>query len=160
MRFTLIKDIKQDQTMKPILNGLLIFTLAYLIFDVLVSSSSLGLFFSELNTTLFGNEEEFIDPLSEVLFLEYIHAQIFFMMMILLTLSAVFARVSNKKPYSLLFINITMITGISTLGTLILGYYSNAIFLHIYLLCFSLWHLGAIAMTLYSLWGLNLEKSV
>ena len=160
MRFTLIKDIKKDTTMGPILNGLLIFTLAYLILDVIVTSSTLGLFFSELTTTLFGDEEEFLDPLSEVLFLEHIHKQIFFMMMILLTLSAVFARVSNKKSYSLLLINTTMLSGLSTLITLILGYYFSTLFVHLYVVSFFLWHLGALVMTLYSLWSLNFEKSL
>ena len=105
MRFTLIKDIKRDNSMKPILNGLLLFTLLYLVSDIFVTYHSFGLFAEQLRTTLFGNEEEFIDPMSQALFLEYIHTQIFFMMMLLLTLSAVFARLCSKKRYMLLFIN-------------------------------------------------------
>ena len=160
MRFTLIKDIKKDRAMRPILNGLLLFTLAYLTLDFIVTNTSLGLTTDTIKVTLLGSEEDFIDPMSESLFLEYIHMQIFFLMMILLTLSAVFARVSNKKTFSLLLINSTMSAALVMLLLLILSFYTTSSFIPLYLISFYLWHIGAIIMTLYSLWSLNFEKSI
>lgn len=160
MRFTLIKDITQDKAMRPILNGLLLFTLAYLTLDFIVTNTSLGLTNNSIRVTLLGSEEDFIDPMSKALFLEYIHMQIFFIMMLLLTLSAVFARISNKKLFSLLLINTTMSTALLTLLLLILSFYTMPSLIPLYLISFYLWHIGAIIMTLYSLWGLNFETSI
>jgi len=160
MRFTLIKNLKQDNSMRPILNALLSFTLMYLVLDIFVTQESIGLFSEKIKITLFGNEEEFVDPMSSIYFLEYIHTQIFFLMMIFLTLSAVYARVSTKKTYSIIVINTLMVSGLLALISLFLSFFSNELFINVYVGSFFIWHITAIYMTLYSLWSLNYAKSL
>ena len=160
MRFTLIKDIRKESAMKPILNGLLLFTFAYLIFDIFVTEGTLGLLPHSIEKTLFGDEENFLDPITQTQFLEYIHMQIFFIMMLLLTLSAVFARLSSKKIFSLLTINMAMMAALLTLLTLALTYLVSPYFLVPYVFTFFVWHISALFMTLYSLWALNFEASI
>jgi len=160
LRFTLIKDISKDNSMKPILNGLLFFTLLYIVVDIFVKKSSFGLFVVDIKTTLYGNMDEFLDPMTESTFLEFIHTEIFFLMMILLTLSAVFTRLSKKNPFSITIINILMISGLATLLFLGLAYFINAEFIALYVISFFLWHIVALYMTLYSLWTLNFAKSI
>ena len=160
MRFTLIKDLAKDRSMKPIINGLLLFTLIYLVSDFYVSNATIGLSFEAVKNTLYGNMDEFLDPISEAIFLEYIHAQIFFMMMILLTLSAIFARLTKQTSFSILIINVLMISALSTLLTLGLSYFSSEEFITPYTTLFGLWHIVALYMILHSLWGLNFAKSI
>jgi hypothetical protein len=160
VRFTLIKDLKQDNAMKPILSGLLLFIIIYIISDVMVKQSSFGIFAHEVQLTLFGNADEFLEPISKSSFLEFIHMEIFFLMMILLTLSAVFARLSNKQPYSILIINIAMISALTSLITLGLTYFVNDSFINIYVGSFFTWHIVTSYMALYSLWKLHYAKSV
>lgn len=152
MRFTLIKDLKKDTTMKPILVGLLLFTLLYLISDIFVKESSFGISIDTVNTSLFGNEEEFIDPLSKSSFLEFWHMQIFFMMMILLTLSAVFVRLVSKAK--LLLLNLLMISALLSLVSLFGAFFLSGAFVQIYVVTFFAWHIFAIYMILASLWSL------
>jgi len=142
------------------LNGLLLFTLLYIVIDIFVKQSSFGLFTHDIYTTLYGNEDEFLDAITQATFLELIHTEIFFLMMILLTLSAVFARVSNKKAYSIAIINTLMISGLLTLITLGLSFFVNADFITLYVLSYFTWHSVALYMTLYSLWTLNFAKSI
>lgn len=160
MRFTLIKDLKKDTSMRPILTGLLIFTLLYLISDIFVKYSSFGISTDAVKLTLFGNEEEFIDPISESSFLEFWHMEIFFIMMILLTLSAVFIRVSNKSNKDIFLTNITMISAIISLISLIGSFYLSSAFIEIYVVTFFTWHIAAIYMSLFSIWKLNYDKSI
>ena len=160
MRFTLIKDLKQDGLMKPILSGLLIFTLLYLVSDIFVKYSSFGIFSDAINLTLFGNEDEFIDPLTTASFLEFWHMEIFFIMMILLTLSAVFIRLSHKSKKQILVTNIAMLSSIISLLALLTTFYTSANFIELYVLCFFVWHLLALYMTLYSFWMLHNDKSI
>ncbi len=152
MKFTLIKELKQEKSMKLILTGFLSFILLYLIADILVKQSTFGLFFDAINLTLFGSQEEYIDPITQASFLEFWHIEIFFMMMILLTLSAVFARVSNKGI--ILVTNMLMISAITSLLSIALAFYMSNIFIHVYVLTFFIWHITAIYMILNSLWKL------
>ncbi len=160
MRFTLIKDLKEDSSMGPILSGLLLFTLLYLVADVFVLKGSFGLFFAEIQNTLYGNMDEYIDPMSNSLFLEFIHSQIFFMMMILLTLSAVFIRLFSKTRFSLVLVNLLMFSALCSLVMLALSYYVSQEFIVAYIITFFIWHVLAFLMSVLSLWSLNFAKSL
>ena len=160
MRFTLIKDLKQDKSMNPIMSGLLVFTLLYLLTDIFVKQNVFGLSRIAIKLTLYGDEEQFIEPLNQASFLEFIHTEIFFMMMLLLTLSAVFARLSAKKTYSLWIINSTLLSAIVSLITLSLSYFLSALYIDLYVFTYFLWHLLAFYMATYSLWNLNFAKNI
>ena len=146
--------------MQPIISGLLIFTLLYLVADILVKANSFGLFSSAIKLTLFGDEEEFIEPLSQASFLEFIHTEIFFIMMILLTLSAIYARVSRKKSFSLWIINAVLLSSLVSLIALTISYYFDPLLMNLYVITFFLWHILAFYMATYSLWSLHFAKSI
>jgi len=157
VKFTLINNIKQDKAMRLVLSGFLGFILLYLVSDVLVKYSSFGIFPETIKTTLFGNEEEFIDPITTSSFLEFWHIEIFFMMMILLTLSAIFIRLAKRSRVAMT--NTLMISAIVSLVTLALSYFVGSFFIHIYVLTFFIWHLCAVYMIFYSFWKLY-DKSI
>jgi len=147
--------------MKSILNGLLLFTLIYLLADVFVSSSTIGFSNLEVYTTLYGNEEEFLDPITPSAFLEYLHTQIFFMMMILLTLSAIFLRLSGANSFAILSVNSLMLSALTTLIFLALVYFMQYdALITPYIFFFVSWHLIALYMTIISLWRLNFATSI
>lgn len=143
--------------MSLILKGFLVFILLYLAADILVMKSSFGISADVINTTLFGNEEEYIDPISEASFLEFWHTQIFFIMMVLLTLSAIFIRVAKRSR--IILTNILMISAITSLITLPLAYYMSNFYVNVYVATYFIWHIMAIYMIFYSFWKLN-AKSV
>lgn len=153
MKFTVIKNLQKDSAMSLILKGFLLFILLYIVSDIFVMKESFGISAEALHSTLFGNEEAYIDPINEASFLEFWHTQIFFIMMILLTLSAVFIRVAKRSRNILT--NILMSSALISLVSLPLAYYVWAIFLHVYIVTYFLWHIIAIYMIFYSFWKLN-----
>ena len=157
MKFTLINNIKQDKAMRLILTGFLSFILLYLVSDIIVKYFSFGIFPDAIRVTLYGNEEEFIDPITQASFLEFWHVEIFFMMMILLTLSAIFIRLAKRSRVAMT--NTLMISAIISLITLALSYFISGIFIYIYVLTFFIWHLSAVYMIFYSFWKLY-DKSL
>ena len=158
MRFTLIKDLQKERPMVMSINILLLFTLLYLVSDIFVEAENFGITLSALHTTLFGNADEFIDPITRAVFLEHLHGEIFFMMMILLTLSAVFVRVSKKNSFSLWVLNLNLISALFSLITLAVGYFYLSSFLPLYLATFFSWHILSFFMSFYALWRLNAAK--
>ena len=144
--------------MKPLLNGLLLFIFLYIIFDVFVKSHTMGISLTTVSTTLFGNTDEFIDPMNKSLFLEFVHMQIFFLMMILLTLAAVYLRLLHQKRNTLVVLNILMLSALLSPVALVTAYFYPTEFIGIYLFAFFSWHTVALYMTLSSLWELNIAK--
>lgn len=152
MKFTLINNIKKDNAMRLILSGFLSFILLYLISDTLVKYFGFGISVDAINITLFGNAEEYIDPITKASFLEFWHTEIFFIMMILITLSAIFIRLANRSRTFM--INILMISAITSLITLPVAYFISEFFVYVYIITFFIWHLSAVYMSLYSFWKL------
>ena len=139
--------------MSLIMKGFLVFILLYLASNVLVMNSSFGISPEQISTTLFGNEEEYLDPITESTFLEFWHTEIFFIMMILLTLNAIFIRLAKKSR--IIITNILMISAIVSLIALPLSYYYSNLFVYIYVMGFFTWNLTALYTIIYSLWKLN-----
>lgn len=160
MKFTLLKSLKQDSMMKPILSGLLIFTILYLISGILVKHSSFGLFELAIQTTLLGNEEEFLDPMSTASFLEFWHMEIFFIMMILLSLSAVFIRLCKNSRLNIVLLNLALLSALTSLISLVLSFYLSSSFIIFYVVSFFTWHLIALYMSVFSLWNLHYDSSI
>jgi hypothetical protein len=137
--------------MKPVLGGLLFFILLYLVADLFVKQSSFGLTPDTINATLFGNEEEFLYPLSKAAFLEFWHIEIFFSMMLLFTLSAVYIRMSEGSKKALFVVNILFISALLSLFSLFIAYFFTQNFVTFYVLSFHLWHATALFCSLYAL---------
>jgi hypothetical protein len=160
MRFTLVKDLRSDTLMRPLLSSLLLFAGTFLVADIFLKRDHIGLDRQTLSDTLYGNEEEFIDPVSEHVLLELLHSDIFFMMMTLLTLSAVYARLCPVKRVAVVVINIAMVAAMADIVLLALAYYKGSTYLLPWLSAFWTWHVAALFMTLASLLYLNvLRKS-
>jgi hypothetical protein len=153
VKFTVIKNLQKDSAMSLILKGFLLFILLYIVSDIFVMKESFGISAEAIHSTLFGNVEAYIDPINEASFLEFWHTQIFFIMMILLTLSAIFIRVAKRSRNVLT--NTLMISALFSLVSLPLAYYISDFFLHVYIITYFLWHLAAIYMIFYSFWKLN-----
>jgi len=158
MKFTLVKDIKGDTLMRPILGGLLLFILLFLSADILLKNDHIGLTQTALTQTLFGNEEEYIEPVTEHFLLEIMHSDIFFMMMTLLTLSAVYARLCQNKTIRIVNINATMISALLTILFLPLAYYLSEYFILPYIIAFYSWHILALFMAIASLYYLYIPQ--
>lgn len=118
----------------------------------------MGLTPSHLAQTLYGDEEAYVEAVSEHFLLELMHSDIFFMMMTLLTLSAIYARLCQNKTIRIVNINATMITALLTIIFLPLAYYYSSHFILAYIISFYAWHILAIFMVFASLFYLFIPQ--
>jgi len=158
MRFTLIKDLRSDALMLPLLNGLLLFSGTFIVADVFLKRDHIGLDRATLSNTLYGNEAEFTEPVTEHFILELLHSDIFFMMMTLLTLSAVYARLSAFKRVAAGVINLAMLSALADVVLMALAYYRGSGYLLPWLGAFWTWHAAALYMVLVSMFYLNVLR--
>lgn len=137
--------------MRPLLTFLLLFIMIYLLSDIFVKYFSFGLFPNQVRTTLFGDIKEFIDPIIEAEFLEFWHAEIFFAMMVLFTLSTIYIRLTQASKLAIFIVNLMMISALLCLVSLPLAYYAWAPLVNLYVLSFFLWHLSTLFAALHAI---------
>lgn len=158
MKFTLVKDLRGNTLLRPLLGGLLVFILLFLSADIILKNDHIGLTIQTLSTTLYGNEEEYIEPVTFHFILELLHSDIFFMMMTLLTLGAIFSRLCEKNRLRILIINITMASALLDVLFLFGAYFFGPLFIPLWIGVFWIWHVGAFIMSLLSLFHLFAPK--
>lgn len=151
MKFTLIKDLKKDKIMKPILSSVLLFSILYIISDFFVKYNNFGITPDIIKLTVLGDEEQFLDPLGKNIFLEFWHIEIFSIMMVCFIVCTIYIRLSNGSKRALFVVNTLLISAILSLVLLPVLYFYSAAFIYPYLFTFYLWHILILAASLISL---------
>lgn len=154
MKFLIVKNIHEDPNFKPILFGLLIFIFFYLLIDLFVKQEGFGITPVDVFSTLFGNEDEYLDPIDKSVFLEFWHMEIFLTMLLLFTLNSIFIRLSLASKLALYLSHTMMISAFSALVSLAISFFFLADFVYLYSMSFMLWHILALYATAYSLFKL------
>lgn len=151
MKFTLIKDLKKDRVMKPIISSVLIFSILFIASDLFVKHNGFGITPASIELSVYGDEEQFLDPIGKNVFLEFWHVEIFSVMMVCFLLSTIYIRLSMGSKKALIIVNIMLISAILSLIFLPVLYFFSAVFIYPYLLTFYIWHLCAFFASVISL---------
>ena len=154
MKFTLLKEIRHDRLMRPLLGGILIFIILFLISDMLQIKHHFGLHVKAVSDTLYGNEEAFIDPMSSEALFEIMHGMLFFTMMTLLSLSAIFGRLAPPCRWVPYAMHLLHLGAAGSIVLIIAAYYTFEGMVGIWLACLYSWHAIAFGMALFSLYRL------
>ncbi len=155
MKFTLNNDHQKNRSMNLLLSGLLVFVIFFLASDMIVKKEHYGYTYAQIKMSIFGDEEEFIEPLPFSSLLEGVHADIFFTMMTLLTLGAIYGRVGRSKKLSVFLINIMMLSAFFSVVSPFLVYFYSSELITLWISTFIVWHLTALFISFISLWRLK-----
>ncbi len=147
MKFLATKELKDNPFLKNLLAGLLVLITLFLLLDLLLHHVQIGLSFDSAITTLLGNEEEFIEPLLFDSLLIMIHTNLFFSMLLLLILSAIWIRVSKQPKDFKIFLHALFLLAIFAPIFLLFGYFFGELGVKIWVVMFISWHFLAFFMS-------------
>ncbi|MEA3521678.1 MAG: hypothetical protein U9R50_01750 [Campylobacterota bacterium] len=154
MKFTLLKDLRRDPLMRPVLTGFLLFLMLFITSDLAQKREQIGLHVSSASGVIYGDEESYIDPISTVSLLEILHSDLFMVMMTLLTLSAIYIRLSPYEKLTKILLHAVMLSAILSFILLLMAHYFQSIFLILWLISLWSWHILAFCMSVESLYRL------
>jgi len=146
MRFTLVKDLRQDPLMRPLLLGVLLFIALYLASDIYVKSELIGVSLPAAYLTFAGDEESFVEPISLTTLIEIVHGELFFMMLTLMTLCAIYARLRGGSRRTRVLIHLTMLSALLSQGALVGAQMLSVDFAAAWVALFWGWHAAALWM--------------
>lgn len=152
MKFLVTKELHQNPLLSKLILFFVLIFAVFLITDLFLHHLQIGLIPSQALETLQGNEEAFIEPLLFDVLLERVHIGIFTSMMTLLLLSIILMRVTDKQNARA--IHVAFIAAILAPVSLLLGYFYGSIFVTLWIVFFTLWHLLGIYFVLVISWRL------
>lgn len=155
MKFLISKDIHSNPNFTLLLGFYSLMIFLYFIGDLFYLLNFFGSSLTEVLSTLKGNPDEFIEPLSLLSLLEHLHVSLFLSILALFTTMAVVLRIRLGYAHKKLIILISMISLQISFLSLIGTYFLHDAFVYGFILATLLWHLAglyALGIILVQLW--------
>ena len=158
MKFLVSKNIHENPNFTLLLAFYSLLLLFYFTGDLVYLSHFFGTTSSAVLSTLKGNEDEFIEPLSLLSFLEHFHISIFISILAVFTTMSIILRLSLSQGHKGLIIILSMGSLLLSAFSLILSYFFIDSFLYLFMFTSVLWHLCGIYSLTLILYELGIKR--
>ena len=143
MKFLVTKDLAHSTLLNYLIGSVVFTILLYLGLDLLLHAYSIGLDKYSLQVTLYGDAENFIEPILIDSLLLQVHIDLFMTLFSILILSSIYIRLYSSEAMTKWIVHLLFILGILAPVMLILAYFVGTFFAAMWLISFVLWHVLA-----------------
>jgi len=143
MKFLVTKDLAHSTLLSYLMGSVVFAILLYLGLDTVLHAYVIGLDMHSVSVTLFGDAENFVEPVLVDSLLLQVHIDLFMTLFSILILSSIYIRLYSSKVMTKWIVHFLFIMGMLAPVTLILAYFVSALFTAVWLISFVLWHVLA-----------------
>ena len=143
MKFLVTKDLAHSTLLSYLMGSVVFVILLYLGLDTVLHAYVIGLDMHSVSVTLFGDAENFVEPVLVDSLLLQVHIDLFMTLFAILMLSSIYIRLYSSKVMTKWIVHFLFILGMLAPVTLILAYFVSALFTAVWLISFVLWHVLA-----------------
>ena len=145
MKFLVTKDLEHSTLLSYLMGSVVFMILLYLTFDVVLHAYVIGLDMHSISVTLFGDVENFVEPVLIDSLLLQVHIDLFMTLFAVMILASIYIRLYSSRSMTKWTVHLLFILGILAPTALLLAYFVSESFMFIWLISFLLWHfLGSI----------------
>jgi len=146
MKFLVTKDLAHSRLLTYLMGSVVFMILIYLGLDTALHSYAIGLDMPGIEATLFGDAENFVEPILIDSLLLQVHIDLFMTLFALLILSSIYIRLYANKPMIKWTVHFLFMLGMLTPLMLLLSYFAGNFFAYMWLMGFLIWHILAVIM--------------
>jgi len=143
MKFLVTKDLAHSTLLSYLMGSVVFAILIYLGLDTVLHAYVIGLDMHSVSVTLFGDAENFVEPILIDSLLLQVHIDLFMTLFAILILSSIYIRLYSDKVMTKWIVHLLFIMGMLAPAALILAYLVSAFFTAMWLISFILWHVLA-----------------
>jgi len=143
MKFLVTKDLAHSTLLSYLMGSVVFAILLYLGLDTVLHAYIIGLDMHSVSVTLFGDAENFVEPILIDSLLLQVHIDLFMTLFAILILSSIYIRLYSDKVMTKWIVHLLFIMGMLAPAALLLAYFISASFTAIWLISFILWHVLA-----------------
>jgi hypothetical protein len=143
MKFLVTKDLAHSTLLSYLMGSVVFAILIYLGLDTVLHAYVIGLDMHSVSVTLFGDAENFVEPVLIDSLLLQVHIDLFMTLFALLILSSIYIRLYTDKVMTKWVVHLLFIMGMLAPVALLLAYFVSASFAAMWLISFIVWHVLA-----------------
>lgn len=144
MKFVISKDLEHSQLLNTLMIGVSAALFFFLLFDLILHGFTIGSDITAIKDTLYGNEEEFIEPILIDTLLLQVHIDLFMTLFTLMILSTIYIRLFSEERVTKWMIHLLFIFGLSSPLMLLGAYMGSHVLVYVWVLTLLAGHLLAI----------------
>jgi len=146
MKFLVTKDLAHSSLLGKLMAGVCMALFFYLGLDVILHAYVLGEDVKSIQTTLYGNTEEFIEPILFDTLLLQVHSDLFMMLFTILIIASIYIRLYSTKVMTKWLVHGLFVFGLLAPLCLLVAYANAEVFVYIWLATFVPGHLLGMGM--------------
>lgn len=148
MKFLVTKDLQHSRLLAHLMTGVSVALLFYLGLDVVLHGYLLGTDITEVSTTLYGNTEEFVEPILLDSLLLQVHIDLFMSLFSIMIIASMYIRLFSAKPSTKRLVHALFTFGLAAPLALLIAYFTSVGFVYSWAVSFLFAHLLGMGMAL------------
>ena len=140
MKFLVTKNLEHSTLLTYLMAAVVVFILLYLGFDVALHAYVIGTDIQSIEVTLFGDMENFVEPMLIDALLLQVHLDLFMTLFALLILTSIFIRLYSSATATRWMVHLVFILGMLAPVALMLAYLIGALLVPVWVFAFVVWH--------------------
>lgn len=148
MKFLVTKDLEHTTLLAKLMAGVSIALFCYLGLDVVLHGYVLGADATSITTTLYGNAEEFIEPILLDTLLLQVHIDLFMSLFSIMIIASIYIRLYSANVSTKWLVHTLFILGLLAPLGLLIAYFISVGFVYVWIGSFILGHLLGMGMSL------------
>lgn len=128
--------------------GVTVALFLYLGLDIVLHAYVIGSDLESISNTLYGNVEEFIEPVLIDTLLLQVHIDLFMSLFVIMIISSIYIRLYSDRSMTKWLVHILFLLGLLSPILLIVAYFTSIVFVYVWLVSFILGHLLAMFMSI------------
>ena len=148
MKFLITKDLQHSTLLGNLMAGVSVALFFYLGLDVVLHAYVIGSDLESILNTLYGNVEEFIEPILLDSLLLQIHIDLFMSLFSIMIIASIYIRLYSDKSITKWLVHTLFIFGLLAPLFLIVAYFTSMGFVYAWLASFVLAHLLGMGLSL------------
>jgi len=148
MKFLVTKDLQHSTLLGNLMAGVSVALFFYLSLDVVLHAYVIGSDMESISNTLYGNVEEFIEPILIDSLLLQVHIDLFMSLFSIMIIASIYIRLYSDKSVTKWLVHTLFILGLLAPLFLMVAYFTSIGFVYAWLTSFILGHLLGMGLSL------------
>ena len=148
MKFLITKELSHRSLLINLMAGVTVALFLYLGLDVVLHAYVIGSDLESISNTLYGNVEEFIEPVLIDTLLLQVHIDLFMMLFSMMIIASIYIRLYSDKSITKWLVHMLFILGLLAPLFLLVAYFTSIPFVYAWVVSFMLGHLLCLGMSL------------
>lgn len=148
MKFLVTKELHTSPLLASLITGVSLALFLYLTVDILLHAYVIGVDIDAITSTLYGNEEIFVEPILLDSLLLQVHIDFFMSLLSIMVLASIYIRLYSTRLSTKWLVHTVFILGLLSPIMLMVAFFTSVAFVYIWIGSFLMGHILAMFMTL------------